>query len=80
MTSIFLFHPRDPLTKVNQPCINITYCPMTLELLAIVPRDEPDDEDELVPDLNKIFVVCCRSSMTMFSSGVAGRANGHIKL
>jgi hypothetical protein len=31
---------------------------MTFELLEIVPRDDPDEDDELVPVLNKIFVVC----------------------
>jgi len=65
---------------VNPPCISIEYCPMTFELLAIVPLDDPDDDDELVPVLKRIFVVCCRSSMTMVSSGLAGRASGHMKL
>ena len=53
---------------------------MIFELLDIVPRDEPDDEDELVPLLNNIFVVCCRSSIVIVSSGVVGRAKGQIKL
>jgi hypothetical protein len=60
------------------PCINITYCPTTFELLDIVPREGP--LDELVPDLNKILVVCCRSSIVMVSSGVVCRAKGQIKL
>jgi hypothetical protein len=33
-----------------------------------------------VPVLNKIFVVCWRSSMTIVSSGVVGRAKGQMKL
>lgn len=53
---------------------------MTFELLEIVPRDEPDDEDELVPVLNRILVVCWRSSMTIASSGVVARAKGQMKL
>lgn len=53
---------------------------MTLLLLDIVPRDEPDDDDELVPVLKRIFVVCCRNSMITVSSGVVGRAKGQIKL
>lgn len=53
---------------------------MTLELLAVVPRDELDDEDEPAPVLNSIFDACCRSSIVIFSSGVAGRASGQIKL
>lgn len=53
---------------------------MTFELLAIVPRDDPDDDDELVPVLKRILVVCWRSSTVMFSSAVAGRAKGQMKL
>lgn len=53
---------------------------MTFELLEMVPREDPDDDDELVPVLNRIFVVCCRNSMIIVSSGVAGRARGQIKL
>lgn len=53
---------------------------MIFELLAIVPRDEPDDEDELVPLLNNILVVCCLSSIVIVSSGVVGRARGQMKL
>lgn len=53
---------------------------MSLELLEIAPRDDPDDDDELVPVLKSIFVVCWRSSMTIVSSAVAGRAKGQIKL
>lgn len=53
---------------------------MTFELLATVPRDDPDDDEELVPVLNRIFDVCWRSSIVMFSSGVAGRAKGQMKL
>lgn len=53
---------------------------MTFELLEIAPRDDPDDDDELVPVLNRIFVVCCRSSIIIVSSGDAGRARGQMKL
>lgn len=48
---------------------------MTFELLETVPRD-----DELAPDLKRIFVLCCRNSMSIVSSGVAGRASGQMKL
>jgi hypothetical protein len=65
---------------INSPCTSITYWPIIFELLAIVPRDEPDDEDELVPDLNSILVVCCRSSIVIVSSGVVFRAKGQMKL
>jgi hypothetical protein len=63
-----------------KPCISIPYCPISFELLDIVPRDEPEDDDELVPDLNRIFVVCWRSSIVIVSSGDVGRARGHMKL
>lgn len=53
---------------------------MTFELLAIVPRDDPDDDEELVPVLKRIFVVCWRSSTIIVSSGTAGLAKGQIKL
>lgn len=53
---------------------------MTFELLEIVPRDEPDDDDVPAPDLKRILVVCWRSSMMIDSSAVAGRARGQIKL
>lgn len=53
---------------------------MTLLLLEIAPRDDPDEDVELVPVLKRIFVVCCRNSTTIVSSGVVGRAKGQIKL
>lgn len=53
---------------------------MTFELLAIVPREEPDDEDEVLLDLKRILVVCCRNSIIIVSSGDAGRASGQMKL
>lgn len=53
---------------------------MTFELLAMAPRDDPDDEEDEAPVLKRILVVCCRSSMTIVSSGVAGRASGQMKL
>lgn len=53
---------------------------MTFELLEIVPRDDPDDDDVPAPDLKRIFVVCWRSSMMIDSSAVAGRARGQMKL
>jgi hypothetical protein len=68
-----LKHPRD------SPCISSTYCPTTLELLEMVPRDEPEDDDP-APALNRILVVCCRSSTTIVSSGDVGRASGQMKL
>lgn len=58
------------------PCISIAYFPIILLLLLIVPRDV----DEPIPVFSRIFVVCCRSSMIIASSGVAGRAKGQIKL
>lgn len=67
------------ISNFNQPCISITYCPRTFELLEIVPRDDPED-DVLVPVLKRIFVVCWRSSMMIVSSAEAGRASGQMKL
>lgn len=64
------------IIPINSPCISIAYWPMTFELLAMVPRDEPDEE----PDLKRIFVDCWRSSTIIVSSGVAGRASGQMKL
>jgi hypothetical protein len=46
----------------------------------MVPLDDVDDEDVAIPVFNKIFVVCCLSSMIICSSGSAGRAKGQIKL
>lgn len=72
-------HHSDYMQKDNLPCISITYCPMTFELLVMVPR-EGLDEDELAPVLNRALDVCCRSSMIIVSSGEAGRARGQMKL
>lgn len=53
---------------------------MTFELFDIAPRDDPEDDEELVPVLKRIFVCCWRSSTTIVSSGAAGRAKGQMKL
>lgn len=62
-------------SPVHLPCISNTYRPINLLELDMAPLDE---DGEVSPVFSNIFVVWERNSTVMTSSGVAGRARGHM--